>query len=77
MHYSRDAIVSELRAGIARRGVTQAALARALGMTEKTLTERMSTRMPFDLDELAAACQYLDLTLDVLFPATEPAPAYP
>lgn len=69
----REAIGAEVRAGLARKGLTQKDLAAALGMTGTTLSGRIRGRSAFDTDELATIARVLDLSIADLFPAAEPA----
>lgn len=64
---SREAIAAEIRAGLARKGLTQKQLAVALGMTETTLSGRLRGRSAFDTDELSVVADTLGVSIVSLF----------
>ncbi|TFB96565.1 MULTISPECIES: helix-turn-helix domain-containing protein [unclassified Cryobacterium] len=59
----RSRITSELRAEIARQAVPTVAVAKAAGITVKTLRRRLDGGKAFNLDELAAVCSFLNVPL--------------
>lgn len=60
---------NELKAWMARRGVTQEDCAKAIKRTPRTMSERMKTGV-FDSDEIEALVKYLgiDDPIPVFFP---------
>jgi len=52
---------------MARRSMTQRALAASLGMTQQALSRRLSGEVPFDVDELGRVAALLDVPVAVLF----------
>lgn len=71
---SREAIGNEVKAGLARRGLTQKDLAVALGMTETTLSGRLRGRSAFDTDELLVVAATIGVSIADLFPTSTPEP---
>lgn len=67
---SREAIGAEVRAGLARKGLTQKQLAAVLGVTETTLSGRIRGRTPFDTDELALISDLIGVPIAELLPAS-------
>ena len=51
-----------LKAAIARAGLTQGELARAIDIAPCTLSSKMSGAYCFDTDEIDAICDVLDIT---------------
>ncbi|MGV9742809.1 helix-turn-helix domain-containing protein [Nocardia farcinica] len=56
-------VAAEIRAEMARKGKTIAALAEVIGRTEPTARSRYHGRSPFNFDELMAVCRWLGVTL--------------
>lgn len=56
------AVTAEIRAELARRGLTAYALANAIGMSKQTMSRRMTGATPFDLAEVEAIANFLGLT---------------
>jgi transcriptional regulator with XRE-family HTH domain len=54
--------INELKAVMARRGVSQRRLAELTGMNRNTLAGKMSGNRPFDVDEAVIICKALDIT---------------
>lgn len=54
-------IVAEVRAEIARQGVTAAAIARSAGMTQSSLSRRLRGLQPLSAGELVLICEALGL----------------
>jgi transcriptional regulator with XRE-family HTH domain len=61
-------VASEVRAAIARVGVTQKQVAFALGQKEAWLSRRTKGHTPFTPDELAAIAAYLHVSVATLMP---------
>lgn len=60
---------ANVRAEMARRGLTQSDLAGRLGMSQPMLSNRLLGKTAFDVDELAAVAAALDLDVNVLIQA--------
>ena len=67
-HEYAERVGDEVRAMAARRRMTAARLARAIGMTEMTMSRRLSGRYPFDVEELAAISATLGCRVSDLLP---------
>lgn len=65
---------SNVRAEMARRKLSQAALAERLEMTQQALSRRISGRQAFKVDELHSVAEALDVPVSELF-GTEQASA--
>lgn len=63
-----DHIAGEIRAGMARKQITAAELAAAVGMSTATFQRRMQDARRFNVDELTAISQHIDLAFASLFP---------
>lgn len=59
----RLAVAGEVRAAMARRKVTQAQLATALGMAQPTVSQKLAGHSPWTVDELGAAAAFLGTSL--------------
>ena len=59
----RLAIVAEVRAGMGRHRITQAAMARKLGISRVTLTDRLTGKRAFDIDQLLAISDIIQIPL--------------
>lgn len=55
-----------VRAEMARRGLSQMALASRLGVTQAAVSRRLRGETPIDIDELVKIASHLNLTIDVL-----------
>jgi transcriptional regulator with XRE-family HTH domain len=55
-----------VRVALAERGMSAAALARALGWPQSYLARRMSGRTPFDVEDLEHVARALDIAPDGL-----------
>jgi transcriptional regulator with XRE-family HTH domain len=66
-------IAQAVRAEMARRGVTQEALAEQLGWTQRKISYRLTGTSSFRADEIVAVAAALAVPVTVLLPATEPA----
>lgn len=59
---------ANVRAEIARRGVSQAEVSRAIGVSQSQFSKRLRGFIAFDINELAAIAQVLDVPLTDLIP---------
>jgi len=59
-------VAGEVRAAMARRGVSQTALAAALGMSQAAVSRRLRGAIPLDVKELAAIAEILGVPMSVL-----------
>lgn len=57
---------ANVRAELARAGKSARTMARDLGWSGSRTSRRMSGEIPFDVAELAAIAQYLDISITVL-----------
>lgn len=51
-----------LKAAIVRQGLTQGEFAQKIGISQNTLTSRLSGTTHFNVDEVDKACEVLNLT---------------
>jgi predicted XRE-type DNA-binding protein len=70
--HTSDTIISELRALMARRRVTQAQLAEVLGCAPQSITRRMKGEKSFTIDELDQIAAYLDVPITAFFTSSDP-----
>jgi transcriptional regulator with XRE-family HTH domain len=62
-------VASEVRAEMARQGVTHRAIAEYLGMPQPSFTKRLNGKIQFDLAELEKVAEYLGVTVtDLMTP---------
>lgn len=64
---TREAIAAEVRAGLARKRMTQAELADALNMGLPTLSRRLNGHQPFNTDQLIAISRVLGIAFAMFF----------
>lgn len=64
---------ANVRAEMARRDVSQVALAEAIDMGQPSLSKRLRGVTPFDINELSAVAEYLGVPLSNLLPSEVPA----
>lgn len=57
---------ANVRAEMARRGVTQTSMARHLGLSQAAVSARIKGKTPFDINELSIVAHVLDVPLDSL-----------
>lgn len=57
-----------VRAEMARRGVTQMALARKIGLSQPAVSARLKGKTPFDINELCLIASVLNVPLTTLLP---------
>lgn len=60
-------VAANVRAEVARRGMSARKLALALDVPASTLSRRLNGTVPFDVDELAAVAAVLAVPLHVLY----------
>ncbi len=72
---TRERVAGEVRAAMARHRVTQAALAKRIGISRTVLSERLNAQRPFDVDQLMAISAVLGVNLLTFFPEQRPAVA--
>ena len=63
----RAYVAANVRAEAARRGLRQADLAGSLGVSQETLSRRLTGRVPFDVDELVDVAAALGVDVAELF----------
>lgn len=64
-----ERVASSVRAECARQRISQRDIAKKLGVSHTAVNRRMAGTVPFDVDELAAIADLLDLSICDLFPA--------
>ena len=57
---------ANVRAEMARRGVSQTALAQTVGLSQTAISKRLRGATPFDVNELIAVAAALDVPLSAL-----------
>lgn len=57
--------VQQIRAAMAARGVSQAQLAAALGLTQSSISRRLAGSQPFRTDELEAVAAHLGVRIAI------------
>lgn len=62
---------ANVRAEMARKKISQAALADHMGLSQAAISARLNGRTPFDINELAAIAHFLDVGLEALIPTVE------
>jgi transcriptional regulator with XRE-family HTH domain len=61
-------VAAEVRAQAARKQIRGSRLAVILGISENAMSRRMTGKLPFGIDELAAVAAALDVTVQDLLP---------
>lgn len=61
---------AEVRAELARRRIPQSALAYTLKMSEVSISRRLRGETPFDINELVAVAEFLQVPVTRLLPTT-------
>jgi transcriptional regulator with XRE-family HTH domain len=72
---NREAVAEEIRALMGRRRVSQTRLAKVLGMSQPSLSNRLTGGQPFDVDELFTLAEYFGVEVTALF-GTSPKSAW-
>lgn len=62
-------VADSVRAELARRQMTQRQMADVLGISQASVARRLGGHVPFDVDELAAVAELLDMDPRDLLPA--------
>lgn len=57
---------ANVRAEMARRGISQTALAKSLGLSQPSVSARLRGATPFDINELSAVAHFLGVPLGAL-----------
>jgi transcriptional regulator with XRE-family HTH domain len=57
---------ANVRAEMARRGITQATLAQHLGISQAQVSKRLSGAIAFDVNELHGVAGFLGVSIDLL-----------
>ena len=60
-HTVSAAVGANVRAELARRGLSQTDLAKHLGMSQTSISKRLRGEVSFNVDETAAAAEFLGL----------------
>lgn len=60
-------VADEVRAWLARRRLSGAGLARALGRSQSFVAKRLDGRQAFDVDDLEAVARVLEVPVSVFF----------
>lgn len=68
-HSQREAVAANVRALLARNRATQAQLAALLGVSNATVSRRMTGELPWDVDELALIAARYGTTVESLVAA--------
>lgn len=63
-----------VRAELARRGISQATLARELGLPQTSVSARLRGVTPFDVNELARVASVLEVSVETLLAGVVTAP---
>jgi len=66
-----ERVGATVRAELRRRKVTQAQLAKVLGLSQMAVSRRLTGSVAFDVNELAATAGYLGVDLASLLPDGE------
>lgn len=70
MSYSlsvQELVAGEVRAGIARAGLSGSQAAVRLGWTQPYMSRRLTGRVPFDVTDLGELAELLDVPIEVFF----------
>ena len=65
---SRRRVAANIRAELARAGVSQSTAAQWIGVTQPAMSARLHARVPFTVDEAIAIAEGLDIPLATLLP---------
>ncbi|MEO3927865.1 helix-turn-helix transcriptional regulator [Micromonosporaceae bacterium B7E4] len=61
-------VAGAVRAELARRRISQTAIAQHFGWSQQTISRRMTGAVPFDIAELAAVAEYLGVPIASFLP---------
>lgn len=59
----RSVVAGEVRAWMARRGVSQVVLSAGVGIGQSQISKRLNGKIPFDVDELDRIAKFLGIDL--------------
>ncbi|MFD5599217.1 helix-turn-helix domain-containing protein [Leucobacter sp. NPDC058333] len=65
---TNEIVVGEIRAAMARKGLKPLAVAAAVGMNRSSIYRRLNGDTPFDLDEILAIADVLEVPASSFFP---------
>lgn len=65
---------ANVRAEMARRGITQTQLAEQIGRSQPQLSKRLTGAIPFDINELTAVAEALSVPIEKLTTTTAVTP---
>jgi transcriptional regulator with XRE-family HTH domain len=68
-------VASEVRAEMARQGVSHRALAEHLGLPQTSVTKRLNGKIEFDISELERTAQFLGVPVTNFLTSPERSPA--
>ena len=66
-----ERVAAEVRASVARKGVSQTLVAEQAGMSNASLSRKLKGQYPFGVDELLAIAPLLDTTASSILAAAE------
>lgn len=66
----RDPLLAEIKAGLARRDLTQSDLANHLSLSRGAIGRRLTGEVPFNIDELRRTATFLNVPLATLLDPT-------
>lgn len=69
-----DAVARRLRGQIAEKKLSASAIARAIGMTQATISRRTTGHTEFTLNEVQAICDSTGISLEYLMTGRKPRP---
>jgi transcriptional regulator with XRE-family HTH domain len=69
----REGIAETVRVEMARRRMSQVALAQLTGLTQSYISRRMTGEVPFTTDDLVVIAQAFGMTVTSLMPQSVPA----
>ena len=65
-----ERVRANVRAEVARAGLSQTDLAEGLHTTQQAISRRMSGKVPFDVAEIEAIAEFLGIPVSALLPVT-------
>ncbi len=63
-----DHVAANIRAELARAGISQVSLTASLGITQQALSRRLLGKTPFSVDETFAIADLLGIPVSVILP---------
>jgi transcriptional regulator with XRE-family HTH domain len=70
--HTTQIIIEEVGALMGRHRITQGELARAVGLSAQSMSQRMQAHINFRVDELEAIAAYFDVPITALFTTSNP-----